>query len=260
MADPKVEQALAALKAASITITDSHIIPSHAAVVTSPEHLSLLSSYASSQPVFTSGLLAKNLFLKDKKTKALFLVSLLHSTTADYKTLQKLLGVKELRMEEALEEKLGVQRGSVTPLAVMNDPKGEVTLVIEKRLAQDELPILVHPLINTSTVAISWADLQAFAKAHGHEVKVIEVPTSDAPAAGAEHKDGEAKEKPAPVAKPAKPAKPEKKREEKKEEKEEKKGETRYALHRSNSPHLLPPHEPAFSTSHVRSFVSVLAV
>ena len=222
MADPKVERTLAALQAASITIHPSHIIASHAAVITSPEHLSLLSAHTAAQPAF-AGLLAKNLFLKDKKTKALYLVTLLHSTQADYKTLGKLLGAKELRMEEALEEKLGVARGSVTPLAVMNDTKGEVTLVMEKRLAQDEQPILVHPLINTATIAISWQQLQAFAKAHQHDIKLIDVPASEAPAAGEEKKDGgEAKPKVAVNKPAAKPAKPEKKREEKKEE--EKKG------------------------------------
>ena len=200
--DPAVDRALAALQAASITIPPSHLIASHAPVMTSPEHLALLSSYTSSQPAF-AGLLAKNLFLKDKKSKQLFLVSLLHSTVTDYKTLARLLGAKELRMEEALEEKLGVQRGSVTPLCVMNDAKGEVTLVVEKRLAQDEQPILVHPLINTATLAISWRDLQAFAKAHAHDIKVIDVPSSDAASASApsaEGKDGEAK--------PSKPSKP----------------------------------------------------
>ena len=252
MADPKVERALAALQAASITIPPSHIIASHTAVVTSPEHLQLLSSHTAAQPAFT-GLLAKNLFLKDKKTKALYLVTLLHSTQADYKTLGKLLGAKELRMEEALEEKLGVGRGSVTPLAVMNDSKGEVTLVVERRLAQDEQPILVHPLINTSTIAISWKDLQAFAKAHQHDVKIIDVPASEAPAGREEKEDGDAKQKAPPkaAAKPANAGK--QKKEEKKEE--EKKSPTQPPL----APHCPPasPHCRARLLADSRCFARV---
>ena len=206
-----VSRTLAALTAANIDIPDSHRIDSHPAVATSAEHLPLLQPYAASQPAF-HGRLARNLFLKDKKTKQLYLVAVLHSTAVDYKTLGKLLGAKELRMEEAkvMEEKLGVTPGSVTPLAVMNDRAGEVQLVLEKKLAVDDQPILVHPLINTATLAISWQQLQQFATAHKHDIKVIDIPDSGAaaPAGGAAGGAAEEKKEQSKAPKPAKPAKP----------------------------------------------------
>ena len=214
-----VTRTMAALKAANIDIPSTHILDNHTAVMTSPEHLALLAPHQASQPAL-GGRLARNLFLKDKKTKQLYLVSVLHSTTVDYKTLGKLLGAKELRMEDAavMEAKLGVTPGSVTPLAVMNDAGKEVQLVIEKKLTADDQPILVHPLINTATLAISWRQLQQFATAHQHEIKVIDIPESGdaasapaAAAAGAASK-GEKKEQPK-APKPAKAAKGEKKEE-----------------------------------------------
>ena len=214
-----VSRTLAALKAANIDIPASHILDNHTAVMTSPEHLALLAPQTASQPAF-SGRLARNLFLKDKKTKALYLVSVLHSTTVDYKTLGKLLGAKELRMEDAkvMEEKLGVTPGSVTPLAVMNDGGGQVQLLVERRLAADDQPILVHPLINTATLAITWQQLQQFATAHQHDIKVIDIPESDAAASAASSAaaaGGEKKEQQPKAPKPAKPAKADKPKEEK---------------------------------------------
>ena len=216
-----VSRTMAALSAAGIDIPASHVIADHAAVVSSPEHLALLQPYTASQPAF-HGRLARNLFLKDKKSKQLFLVSVLHSTAIDYKTLGKLLGAKELRMEDAkvMEEKLGVTPGSVTPLALLNDSGRDVQLVLERRLAADDQPILVHPLINTATLAITWKQLQQFATAHQHDIKVIDIPDSEATAGTAAAAAGQTaagatdeKKEHTKAAKPAKPAKSDKKEE-----------------------------------------------
>ena len=206
-----VSRTMAALIAAGIDIPASHIIDSHTAVVTSPEHLALLQPYIASQPAF-NGRLARNLFLKDKKTKQLYLVSVLHSTTVDYKTLGKLLAAKELRMEDAkvMEEKLGVTPGSVTPLAVMNDKGKEVQLVLDKKLAADDQPILVHPLINTATLAITWQQLQQFVTAQQHDIKVIDIPDSGAAASGGAGGAAEEKKENTKASKPAKAAKADK--------------------------------------------------
>ena len=179
-----VERTLAALQAASIALPAGHLVASHPAVVTSAEHLAVLAPLIPAQPAL-SGRLARNLFLKDKKTRQLYLVSVLHSAAVDYKTLGRLLGAKELRMEDAavMQDKIGVAPGSVSPLAVMNDSKQEVQLVVDRQLARDDAPILVHPLVNTATLAISWADLQAFARAHGHDIKLIDLPDAAATAA-----------------------------------------------------------------------------
>ena len=212
-ASEPVSRTMAALKAANIEVPASHIIDDHAAVFSSPEHLALLQPHTAAQPAF-SGRLARNLFLKDKKTKQLYLVSVLHTTTVDYKTLGKLLAAKELRMEDAavMADKLGVAPGSVTPLAVMNDAGREVQLVVDSRLAADDQPILVHPLINTATLAITWQQLQQFATAHQHDIKVIDIPDS-AGSGGAATGPAEEKREQTKAQKPAKPVKAEKREE-----------------------------------------------
>lgn len=54
-----------------------------------------------------------------------------------------------------------VPLGSVTPLAVVQETASAVTLLLDQKLkGQDRL--LVHPLTNTSTVAISSEGLEKF--------------------------------------------------------------------------------------------------
>lgn len=54
-----------------------------------------------------------------------------------------------------------VPPGSVTPLAVVQETASAVTLLVDQKLkGQDR--ILVHPLINTSTVAMSSDGLEKF--------------------------------------------------------------------------------------------------
>jgi ribosomal protein L12E/L44/L45/RPP1/RPP2 len=94
---------------------------------------------------------------------------------------------------------LGVTQGSVTPLAVVNDPKKSVIVLLDAVLEKAEF-INVHPLTNTATVQVTPAELKKFLAATGHELKIVDLAAiaSEAPAAGGD--------KPA-AAKAAKPAK-----------------------------------------------------
>ena len=56
-----------------------------------------------------------------------------------------------------------VPLGSVTPLAVVQPTAASVVLMLDQKL-KDQQRILVHPLTNTSTVAISSKGLEAFLK------------------------------------------------------------------------------------------------
>ena len=67
---------------------------------------------------------------------------------------------------ERLAKYLGVEPGSVTPFAVINDSEHKVTLVLDRGLT-DGL-VNAHPLTNTMTSAISLADLLRFFEATGH--------------------------------------------------------------------------------------------
>lgn len=80
---------------------------------------------------------AKNLFVKDKKA-GLFLLTTTASRAVDMKKLPGLLGLTGANFRfadgAALQDKLRVKQGAVTPLAVMNDMACEVTLVLDQAL------------------------------------------------------------------------------------------------------------------------------
>lgn len=79
---------------------------------------------------------AKTLFLKDKKKKKLFMVTVPgNAASISLKDLSKALGVKELRMAGTKDMKaaLGLEKGCVTAMSVVNDVECRVTSVLDKR-------------------------------------------------------------------------------------------------------------------------------
>src|ERR1700757_5182513 len=75
----------------------------------------------------------KNLFLRDKKGAA-FLVGAQEDTVIELKSLHRLLGASgrfSFGAAELMRELLGVEPGSVTPFAVMNDTAARVTVVLD---------------------------------------------------------------------------------------------------------------------------------
>ncbi|WP_417514870.1 prolyl-tRNA synthetase associated domain-containing protein [Minwuia sp.] len=122
----------------------------------------------------------KNLFLKDKKG-GLWLVVCLEDRRVDLKALRKRLGAPQISFgkPELLVETLGIEPGSVTPFALINDRAQSVTVVFDEGM-QDFDPLNFHPLKNDATTQISWADLLKFARSTGHEPVVCEIDeTSD---------------------------------------------------------------------------------
>ena len=57
-----------------------------------------------------------------------------------------------------MEKLLGVTPGSVTVMALKNDTKGRVKLVIDRDIINGEY-VRCHPCINTSTLKIKTEDL-----------------------------------------------------------------------------------------------------
>lgn len=119
----------------------------------------------------------KNLFVKDKKSR-FFLVTAREDARIDLKRLHEMIGGSgrvSFGSAEQLRELLGVEPGSVTPVAVMNDAVKRVTLVLDADLLR-ETRINVHPLVNTMTTGLARDDLLAFVRASGHEPLVLELP------------------------------------------------------------------------------------
>lgn len=111
----------------------------------------------------------KNLFLKDKKG-ALFLVCALSDTAIDLNALSKALGAGRFSFgsAERLRENLGVEPGSVTLFALINDPERRVTLVLDEGLFAHD-PVNFHPLRNDATTAIAPDGMLKFAAALGRD-------------------------------------------------------------------------------------------
>ncbi|TVR06996.1 MAG: prolyl-tRNA synthetase associated domain-containing protein [Salinarimonadaceae bacterium] len=119
----------------------------------------------------------KNLFLKDKKGR-LFLVTAEAEARVDLKRLHETIGASgrlSFGSAELLRETLGVEPGSVTPLALVNDEQGRVSFVLDSRLAEGEI-INVHPLVNTMMTSLAVSDLVAFLADSGHETRVLALP------------------------------------------------------------------------------------
>lgn len=119
----------------------------------------------------------KNLFVKDKADR-LFLITAEEDSPIDLNATSKLLGVKgrlSFANADLLMAHLGVEPGSVTPLALVNDETLAVTFILEKKLAEHAI-INVHPLINSRTTALRREDLVAYVEATGHRIMMMELP------------------------------------------------------------------------------------
>jgi len=115
----------------------------------------------------------KNLFLRNKKEE-MWLVVALEDRAIDLKRLGEALGAGRLSFgsPDRLRRHLGVEPGSVTPFALVNDETRQVRLALDRGLSPDGLggggPVNAHPLVNTMTTAIAPADLLRLFEATGH--------------------------------------------------------------------------------------------
>lgn len=116
----------------------------------------------------------KNLFLKDDKGQ-LWLISAEQSTQIPLKTVPKVIGSGRLSFgsEERLYAALGVRPGSVTALALVNDPEHRVRFVIDQRLWEADI-VNFHPLTNTATTALTQADFRQFLDWQGKVPVVVD--------------------------------------------------------------------------------------
>ena len=80
-----------------------------------------------------------------------------------------------------MRETLGVEPGSVTPFAALNDGDRRVSVVLDAAMMAHET-LNFHPLVNTMTTSISRDDLVRFLAATGHPVRIEPVAGPAAPA------------------------------------------------------------------------------
>ncbi len=117
----------------------------------------------------------KNLFLKDNKG-TLWLVVTLEDRTIDMKALRRDIGSGHLSFGKPglLSEVLGVDPGSVSPFALINDSEKKVNVILDKQMMKMEM-LNYHPLINTQTTQITPQGLLAFIQSCGHLPRTIDI-------------------------------------------------------------------------------------
>ena len=110
----------------------------------------------------------KNLFLKDKKG-VLWLIVTLEDKQIDMKSLSGTIASARLSFgrPELMSEVLGIEPGSVTPFALINDPDQIVRVVLDAEMMEMEL-LNYQPLSNRMATRIRASDLLKFIAACGH--------------------------------------------------------------------------------------------
>lgn len=123
---------------------------------------------------FNGACICKNLFLRDQKGKRHFLYVLREDKTANLSELPDKIGSTRLSFasEERLKKHLNVEKGAVTPLAVLFDREKAVEVIIDKDLLKEDI-LGVHPGENTSTVLIKSQDLIKYIEANKNKIIYI---------------------------------------------------------------------------------------
>lgn len=118
---------------------------------------------------------AKNLFLRDEKKRAYFLVSIRHDRTANLKALRRILVSKPLSFasEDDLHSMLALSKGEVTPFGLLNDAEHRVTFVMDSYFSDGIIG--VHPNDNRETVFLKAEDLTGLLSGRGTKVSVVDL-------------------------------------------------------------------------------------
>ncbi len=115
--------------------------------------------------------IAKNLFVRDDKKRQYFLLVLKKEKRVDLKLLQTQQNTRRLSFasETDLNKVLGLSKGEVTPLGVLNDHEHRVTVLIDVEFKGGEIGI--HPNDNTATIWIQAEELFCLIEQLGNSVE-----------------------------------------------------------------------------------------
>lgn len=123
-----------------------------------------------------AGAATKNLFLRDKKGTRQALVVVAANKPVDLRALAAATGFERPSFGSAdrLKRCLGIEPGSVSLLALVNDPGHAVEVFIDRDLWAADA-IHCHPLVNTATLSVRHADVERFLAATGHAYRFVDV-------------------------------------------------------------------------------------
>ena len=146
-----------------------YILHSHTAVFTVPE--------AKIHTGHISGAHCKNLFLKNKKSGQLYLVTIPYDKRLDLNQFRRMIGAPKVRFAEPedLLEVLGITPGAVSPLGLVNDTEDKVIFMIDEDIWNAN-EICCHPNVNTETLQIPGTEFQKLIKATGTTMEIKNLP------------------------------------------------------------------------------------
>lgn len=125
------------------------------------------------------GKVCKNLFVKEKKKKKLWLITAEHSKQFTLNDLAKKLGISggfRFADESILFENLSVKQGCVTPMALLMDEQINVAFILDsdlKDISPDDGMIYSHPMVNDASIGMTSSDFIKFIEATGHNPVIV---------------------------------------------------------------------------------------
>ncbi len=123
------------------------------------------------------GAATKNLFLRDKKGTRQALVVVASNKPVDLRALAASTGFERPSFGSAdrLKRCLGIEPGSVSLLALVNDAAQRVEVFIDRDIWTADA-FHCHPLVNTATLSVTREGLERFFAATGHTFRLVDVP------------------------------------------------------------------------------------
>ena len=124
-----------------------------------------------------TGTHCKNLFLKNKKSGQLYLVTIPHEKRLDLNQFRRMIRAPKVRFAgpEDLFEFLGITPGAVSPIGLVNDTSNKVIFIIETDVWNAK-EICCHPNVNTETLQISGPNFQKLIKNTGTSMEIKNLP------------------------------------------------------------------------------------
>jgi Ala-tRNA(Pro) deacylase len=118
----------------------------------------------------------KNLFLRNKKGAAHYLVIVAASKQVNISALTAKLGEDRLSFAspERLATHLGLTPGSVSPFGLIHPGARNVRVVIDADL-RESTDVAFHPNVNTATIVLVWRDFERYLEHRGNIVRYVQI-------------------------------------------------------------------------------------
>ncbi len=118
----------------------------------------------------------KNLFIRDDKKQNYYLILVKGDKRVNLKELRNNLGLRPLTFasEEDLEKYLGLKKGSVTILGILNDAEHKVKVLIDNDIKKFK-EIGAHPNENTASIWLTLEDIEKILKLNNVNYNFIDL-------------------------------------------------------------------------------------